>query len=232
MLYATSDIHGYPLDGFLRLLEKAGFGDADYLFVLGDVIDRNGDGGAAMLEWLARRPNAELILGNHEAMLLSCAFLFEGEDFPERLTNRELALFNQWMRNGAGATIAALHSLRRKRPESLRGLLDYLRAAPLYESVSTDAGEFLLVHAGLGGFEPDRPLPEYPPDALLWHRPVPEERFFGHIRTILGHTPTDYYGTPRRMFATPTWIDIDVGGAMGRPPMLLRLDDLTPVYAD
>ena len=36
MIFATSDAHGYPLDSFLRLLEKAGFSDADHLYVIGD----------------------------------------------------------------------------------------------------------------------------------------------------------------------------------------------------
>ena len=45
MNYVTSDLHGYPLADFLRLLDKARFSDADDLIILGDVIDRNGDGG-------------------------------------------------------------------------------------------------------------------------------------------------------------------------------------------
>ena len=77
MIYVTSDIHGYSLDDFLQLLRKAGFENSDCLYVLGDVIDRNGDGGIAILRWMMSRPNVEMILGNHEAMLLSCAFLFE-----------------------------------------------------------------------------------------------------------------------------------------------------------
>ena len=232
MYYATSDLHGYPLDSFLRLLDEARFGDGDTLFVLGDVIDRNGDGGAATLEWLTRRPNVKLILGNHESMLLSCAFLFEAEPLPERLNRRQAALLNQWLYNGARPTINALLQLRGKRPESLAAMLAYLRRAPLYARLNTDAGSLLMVHSGLGGFDPSRPLSDYRPDDLFWHRPRPDERYFDEILTILGHTPTDYFGAPRRMFVTPTWIDIDVGGAMGRPPMLLRLDDLTPIYAD
>ena len=77
MNYAISDIHGYPLDKFLQLLNKAGFGNDDYLFILGDVIDRNGDGGVEMLQWIMLQPNVELLLGNHEDMLLKCAFLFD-----------------------------------------------------------------------------------------------------------------------------------------------------------
>ena len=49
MIYVTSDLHGYPLKDFQRLLNKANFGEDDFLFVLGDVIDRNGDGGVEML---------------------------------------------------------------------------------------------------------------------------------------------------------------------------------------
>ena len=62
MIYATSDIHGYPSDLFRDLLTKAGFGPSDHLYVIGDVIDRNGDGGVAMLRWMMRQPNVTLLL--------------------------------------------------------------------------------------------------------------------------------------------------------------------------
>ena len=55
MIYVTSDLHGYPLDGFLQLLDKAGFGERDFLFVLGDVIDR-GEHGVELLRWISRQP--------------------------------------------------------------------------------------------------------------------------------------------------------------------------------
>lgn len=74
MTYVISDLHGCPLEKFKELLEKAEFSDNDFLYILGDVIDRNGDGGVQMLCWLLELPNVQLILGNHEAMLLSCEF--------------------------------------------------------------------------------------------------------------------------------------------------------------
>lgn len=70
MIYVISDLHGYPLQKLQRLLDVAGFSTDDYLYILGDVVDRNGDGGTAVLEWLLYQTNAQLILGNHEAMLL------------------------------------------------------------------------------------------------------------------------------------------------------------------
>ena len=234
MLYATSDLHGYPLDDFLRLLDKVGFSDADRLYILGDVIDRNGDGGVQTLEWMLRRPNVSFILGNHEDMMLSCAPLFDprGNGDVRSASPRQKMLLRQWLLNGAEPTILSLLQLSRVRPEAVIDIIDGLRAAPLCDAVSTDAGEFLLVHAGLGNFAPDKPMADYTTSDLVWYRPEADERFYAHITTVFGHTPTDWYGTPGRMFVTPTWIDIDVGGAMGRPPMLLRLDDLQPIYAE
>ena len=57
MFYVISDLHGYPFEKFQELLKKAEFTDADYLFVLGDVIDRGMDG-IKYLKWL---PNIHLL---------------------------------------------------------------------------------------------------------------------------------------------------------------------------
>ena len=62
MILATSDLHGYSLDSFLKSLRTVGFGKSDTLYILGDVIDRNGDGGVAMLRWMMSQPNVEFIL--------------------------------------------------------------------------------------------------------------------------------------------------------------------------
>ena len=97
MIYVASDLHGYSIDSFLRLLKKASFGDSDELYVLGDVNDRNGDGGIAMLRWMMNRPNVEFLLGNHEAMMLSCSFLFEEitDENVDKLTSEQLQLLMQ-----------------------------------------------------------------------------------------------------------------------------------------
>ena len=241
MIYVTSDIHGYPREDFLRLLEKAGFGEEDTLYVLGDVIDRNGDGGIAMLRWMMRRPNAELLMGNHEAMMLACAPWFQeitGDEAEDRLNLQQLGveqlrLLYQWIRNGADPTIRSLRALRKENQDEYRDLMDYVRDAPLYRAVSACGRDFLLVHSGMENFSPDRKLPEYAPDELLWHRPDPEERYFRDVTTVLGHTPTGYlFGEEGRMFVTDTWIDIDTGAAGGGAPMLLRLEDLHAFYAD
>ena len=63
MIYVTSDLHGYPKDKFLRFLSDSGFSDNDELYVLGDVIDRNGDGGVEMMRWIMGQPNVHFFHG-------------------------------------------------------------------------------------------------------------------------------------------------------------------------
>ena len=232
MIYATSDLHGYPLDQFKTLLSKARFSHHDYLFVLGDVIDRNGDGGVEMLRWMMVQPNVELILGNHEAMLLACAFLFDEITMAsvDGLNEERLGALSNWLYNGAQLTLDALRALHKEDADALTDLLDYLRDAPLYDTVSVGGRDFLLVHSGLENFAPDRPLSDYSADELLWCRPKPNQRYYEDVLTVLGHTPTRYYDCPGRAFKTDTWIDIDTGAGGGDSPMLLRLDDLHEFY--
>ena len=235
MHYVTSDLHGYPLDSFLRLLESAGFGDSDCLYVLGDVVDRNGDGGIAALRWIMSRPNVEFLLGNHEDMLLACVpFLDEiREESIRSLQLEQMQHLLRWLRNGANPTILSLQALKRDLPDTFAQLVEYLRHAPLYMNVSAGGRDFLLVHSGLGGFSSEKKLSDYERNDLLWYRPAADEAFFPDVLTILGHTPNGYrFGEEGKMFRTDTWIDIDTGAAGGGAPMLLRLEDLQPFYGE
>ncbi len=235
LIYATSDLHGYPLDSFLRFLEQVHFSEEDTLYILGDVIDRNGDGGIAMLRWMMRQPNVEFILGNHEAMLLSCSFLFDEvtEENIDRLTDTQFRLFLQWAGNGCQVTIDSLRKLQKENPSEMNDLLDYLRDAPLFATVTAGENDYILVHAGLGNFSPEKKLSEYDPSELYWHRPDPDETYFPDVMTILGHTPTGYFfGESGKMYQTDTWACIDTGAGGGGSPMLLRLDDMQPFYTE
>lgn len=235
MIYATSDLHGWNPADFQRLLKKADFGEDDFLFILGDVIDR-GEWGAELLLWLTQQSNIQLILGNHEALLLACSFLFEevNDRSLDRLSVRQLNLVQNWMANGGGPTMTGFRKLLKKDPESVQGILEYLQDAPLYETLTVNGRNYILVHAGLGNFRPGRPLDDYTPEELLMDRPAPEDRYFSNARVILGHTPAGYFDPehPNRAFRTETWTCIDTGAAMGFPPMLLRLDDGKEIYAD
>lgn len=230
MVYVTSDLHGYPLNKFRALLEKAGFSQNDFLYVLGDVIDRGADG-IAILRRLLAQPNAQLILGNHEAMMLGCSFLFDEitEESIANLTDEKLDSYSNWVANGGEPTLKALRKLGK---EEVEYILEYLQDAPLYETVSAGGRDFLLTHSGLGSFEKCKKLPEYSAHDLLWNRPELDTEYHREITTVFGHTPTLLYGDEYagKAIFTETWIDIDTGAACGRNPMLLRLDDLKEFY--
>ena len=130
-------------------------------------------------------------------------------------------------------TIDSLMKLKKSDPEELSALLAYVRSTPVYLELAVPMKRFLLVHGGLYGFSPEKGMDEYDPRDLVWTRPEPDERYWEDRMVILGHTPTSYLGGERgRMFLTDTWADIDTGAAGGGSPMLLRLDDMHPFYAD
>ena len=232
MIYVTSDLHGYPLEKFKELLGSAGFSDNDYLFVLGDVIDRGKDG-IKILKWLMLQPNIELIIGNHEAMMLACDFLFEeiNDESIGNLTGIKLSMCSTWISNGGQTTIDALSATRDK---EISYILEFVRDAPLYEAITANGRNFLLTHSGLGNFSKDKKLTDYSASDLLWTRPKLSDRYFDTVTTVFGHTPTAFYGEEYkgRAVITDTWIDIDTGAAMGLSPMLLRLDDMKEFYAN
>ena len=228
MIYVTADLHGIHPKEFQKLLAKAIFSDEDFLFILGDVIDR-GEYGAEFLLWLTQQPNMELILGNHEASLLSCGFLFAdvNEESLSALTMENMELLQNWVANGGRPTIKGFQRLFKQDPELAVGILEYLRDCPLYEEVEACGKEFVLVHAGLGeNFSPERPLEDYAPAELLFSRPQPDTVYYPHKTVIFGHTPTFYYGEDHRgkPVYTDSWINIDTGVYRGNSPVLLCLD--------
>lgn len=232
MQYVCSDLHGFSLEKFENMLEKIGFNDDDFLWVLGDVIDR-GDDGVRILKWLMAKTNAQLILGNHESMLLSCDFMFQEitERSVSELTRTKLKSYTNWAANGAQPTLKALSSMRSK---EIGYIVEYLREAPLYEVVSAGGKDFVLTHSGLGNFDKDKKLREYSIDDFLWNRPGIDDKYFDGITVVFGHTPTFYYGDEFKGKAvfTDSWIDVDTGAGCGLNPMILRLDDLKEFYFD
>ncbi len=226
MIYTISDLHGYPVEKLKLLLKLAEFSGDDYLFILGDVIDRNGDGGIGILRWLLTMTNATLLLGNHEAMLLTCEFVIDeiSEETLSNLTREKLEMLSNYIANGGNVTLRELRKLPR---ETQQDIFDYLKDCPLYETVTAGGKDYILVHAGLDNFRKDRKLSDYSVDELIWTWPELTDEYFDDVHTVFGHTPTRsldlrYDG---KILRTRTWTDIDVGAAYGNEPVLFRLDD-------
>ena len=231
MIYVTSDIHG-RFDCLTELLKRAEFSDSDWLYIIGDVIDRNCKGGVDILKWLLCHPNVQLLMGNHEAFMLANSWVFDEitDASIEVFNMKKLSMFNNWRANGGDVTVEALR--RETTPEERADMLDYLRECPLYETVSVGDRDFLLVHAGLGNYRADKKISEYTSDELLWTRTSLNTHYSKDFTTVIGHTPVHFYGSQYKgkILKTDTWINIDTGAATDLFPCLLRLDDMQEFY--
>jgi len=232
MIYVTSDLHGYPFEKFMELLRKANFNDDDFCFILGDVIDR-GDDGIKYLEWLMVQPNVELMLGNHEAMMLSNIFLFKEvtEEEIEKLDDNQMELLSNWIENGGSPTINAL---KKCSPELIEDIIEYLKNIPVYETLSINGIDYFLSHSGLANYSKDKKIEEYEIEDFIWNRPLITDVYFDDMISVFGHTPTGLFGREYigKVLKTENWIDVDTGASSGYPPMLLRLDDMKEFYLD
>lgn len=115
--------------------------------------------------------------------------------------------------------------------ETQQDILDYLRDCPLYETVNAGGKDFILVHAGLGNFDPNKQIEDYTTEELLWSWPELTDVYYKDKMTVFGHTPTFSFGDEYegKIIKTNTWIDIDVGAGFGREPVMLRLENMEEI---
>ena len=233
-IYVTSDLHGLELKKLKELLKKVKFNDDDWLYILGDVVDRQNDGGVEVLVWLLEQYNVQLILGNHEAMLLANEFVFNEitEDSIKNIDAEKVEFLNMYLSNGGDVTLKNLKILKASDNETFSSVFEYLKDCPVYETVSAGGNDFLLCHSGIDNFEKTKKLSQYSADDFIWAWPEITDEYYDDIRTVFGHTPTGGFGKEYngKILRTKTWIDVDIGGYFGNSPVLLRLDDLEEFY--
>ena len=189
MTYVMSDIHGCYRE-YQKALEKIAFSDTDILYIIGDIVDRGPDIVSVLKDVMGRK-NVRLLAGNHEYMGLRVL----GKVCQKGGLTASLGAMNadeikncfRWMNDGGSRT---LEQLKRGGDELFRRTAVFLSDLPLYEEVSVGGQDFLLVHAGLEPFRPGKPLEDYSPAELLFHRADYSRPYFSDRLTITGHTPT------------------------------------------
>ncbi len=223
--YVISDIHG-EADRFHAMLEKIQFSPEDTLYILGDVVDRGPDG-ISLLKEIMGMPNAVMLLGNHEYMMLQYMSPSASETDIRR-----------WNRNGNAPTLA---SYRRLDDQEQQKILTYLRTLPTNLEVQVNGREFYLVHGFPGPNVHDE----------VWNRPTMTARNpIPDHQLIIGHTPVlsliedeqeqidleielASKGEHLRVIHAPGFIDIDCGCGHNIPIKALaciRLEDMAEVY--
>lgn len=191
MRYIMSDIHGC-YEPYQALLDKIHFSDQDELYVLGDAMDR-GPEPMKVIQDLMMRPNAIYIVGNHDYMMLCAlkklAVEITEENYRNHLTSKDLLSYFYWVQDGGRVTA---DQFRTRSREEQQDILDYLQEASVYEVLEERGRKYILVHAGIRGFEEGRDLSRYDVSDFLFERADYDRRYYQDHRMILvtGHTPT------------------------------------------
>lgn len=229
MTYVISDIHG-NFEKYEDMLELIHLSDEDGLYVIGDVIDRGPDG-IKILKDIMERPNAHMILGNHELMAVETIFAANKLSGWEKL--------DLWMWNGGAATYNALMALNGEKRDQV---VSFLISLPISMEIEVNGQNFHLVH----GFPADGKKDQ------VWARPdLDTQNPFADCTLVIGHTPVvllhgntdeeisdyinalDSFGEHFKIEHADGFIDIDCGCGSGLPEArlaCLRLDDMEEFY--
>ena len=216
MVYCMSDIHG-EYEKYRQMLEQLRFSENDTLYVLGDVIDR-GPGGVEVLRHMMEQANIVPLIGNHEYMALTCLRFLNREISEESisaLSSDDLTALLEWQRNGAQPTIDGFAKLR---AEDRAAVLDYLGEFQLYEEVQAGGQDYVLVHAGLTGFDPRRPLDDYELHEMIFECPYYGRVYYSDRYLVTGHLPTRAIPgnpNPDRIYRANRHIALDCGAGLG-----------------
>lgn len=237
MIYVMSDIHGNARR-FRSVIKQIDLQPEDTLYVLGDVIDRYPDG-IKILRWIMSMPNAKMLLGNHEYMMLN---VIDPKSDSNRDAFRDMKL---WYRNHGLVTHEYLKRIRKSVRQEIIG---YLNNLPLNIDVEVNGKRYLLVHGS-----PVELYSEYdyrynsPTEFAVWHRLECAERSAAGKTIVFGHTPTSHYqnNNPLEIWHSRGGDQIGIDCGCGYPPAeeqishpvygrlaCLRLDDMKVFYSE
>lgn len=209
-VYACADLHG---QGWAWDAIKSRLASSDYLYFLGDAIDRGPDGIRIMQEILSR-PNTTCIQGNHEQMMLDGIY-------------GNYDAISLWTYNGGWPTQKAIANMP---DEGVESLLQEINALPFYaEYTNPDGIRIIMTHSG------------YTFNMNDWYKMVWDRTHYYKEGTIPANTLIVHGHTPAPSLCRAigevipegmVWydnghkIDIDTGACFTGKACLLNLDTL------
>lgn len=222
MTYVISDIHGC-FDKFKQLLKEIQFSDRDVMYVLGDTVDY-GDEPIELLCDLSMRYNVIHILGDCDykayRLLSELDKMLSGDSYDTDV----LAEMAQWLQNGGQKTIEGFKALDSDMRE---GVLEYLSDMSLYEEVTVNGKNYILLHAGIADFDENTPLEDYMPEDFISEAIDPDRQYFKDATLIAGHVPTYMHEGAEhgKIYRGEYGYLIDCGAAFGESLGVMRLED-------
>jgi len=207
MVYVISDIHGNERR-FNSILEKINLQEEDTLYILGDVIDRHPNG-IQILQKITKMPNAKMLLGNHEYMMLNAL----GYPYDASDDTNNLALLNSlqlWYGNGGKVTHDYFKRIRKKQRSEV---IEFLRKLPLNIDIVVNGIHYRLVHGA--------PVEAYTHNSgydsvaqfAVWKRNSQYDFPAKGYVMVFGHTPTAHYqhSIPMKPWYGNNCIGVDCG---------------------
>ncbi len=172
---------------------------------------------------------------NHELMALDGVRFLNSTIITESMESIDAKLLGNlidWQRNGSETTI---NEFRQLDQEMRREVFNFILSFSMYEEVTVDGRKYLLVHAGLGDYSPEKRIEDYSLKNLVWDRADYEIQYFDDIYVVSGHTPTQFIeGNPRPgyIYKHLNHIAIDCGcGMPGRHLAAICLDTGEEFYS-
>ena len=235
MIYIMSDIHGNQRR-FDSVMEQINLQPEDTLYVLGDVVDRY-PGAISILQQIMAMPNAKMVLGNHEYLMLRA--LGQPYDSYRQMTPGLIEkTLRGWLVCGGKATYQHWLQLRKSQREEI---IRYLHSLPVSYDLELNGVHYTLAHAAppqeYEYFHRRYPSPSY---FALWKPWRTCDELHGDYVFIHGHISTDNYqqNDPLEIFTRPDRIAIDCGSGFPERPgfggrlACLRLDDMKVFYSN
>ena len=232
MTYVMADLHG-NVQRFRNVMEKIDLKADDTLYVLGDVIDRYPDG-VAILQTLMELPQAKMLLGNHEYMMLNALDPQSAGDGGAEAEDARAYALALWYYNGGMATHDAMNALS---GEERSRIFRRLRSLPLNLEATVGEKKFLFVHGAPVSLCPEGEDPTY---WAVWTRLTPDCELPEDKTVIFGHTPTSHYQftNPLSVWFGQSRIGIDCGAgypsdcARSGRLACVRLEDMAIYYSE
>lgn len=237
--YVMSDIHGKG-KWFNSILNQIQLRDCDKLYILGDIIDR-GEDGIQLLEYIKKKGNIELLLGNHELLMLDAMELYQSGGYSLRGVSQA----EEWLLWGYNGGLSTFKGLQSYTQSGIDNLIDYIKNLKISKvDLEVNNKKYYIIH----GFPEvhiddastyNNTVKRYVYKAV-WDRLdsvdlssynwLPED-----TTIIIGHTPTKHLGSEKNRILYDNRyfniINIDCGCAGNGALGCLRLDDMKEFYA-
>lgn len=135
-IYVTTDLHG-QYNTFKKGLESIEFSSADFLYVIGDAIDR-GSNGIKILMQIMDNSNMDLVIGNHEFLMLNSV----KSDGRAICNGRDSEL---WLEFNGGRT--TFDQYKKLDWSTRRKLLKWLKNRYVIKTIEVNSQAFCLSHS-------------------------------------------------------------------------------------